>query len=136
MTPSYRRRLYREFAIALLLAAMCIYGVVRGHNSLLVAFIVMATIAYFVLLAKQIAISRCPRCRAMVDLRDPGKHCSNCGVWLPSKAELEQNESAVQQDTYVEFTSHLDNSFVAPSHWTSTDKGNTFSLQSHDGHAF
>ena len=39
------------------------------------------------------------------------------------------------QDTYVKFTSHLGNSFVAPSLWTTTDKGDTFSLKSPDGQA-
>lgn len=41
----------------------------------------------------------------------------------------------VKQDRFVKFTSHLGNSFVAPSQWTATDKGDTFSLKSPDGHA-
>jgi hypothetical protein len=47
----------------------------------------------------------------------------------------EKKESAVQTDTYVEFKSHLGNSFVAPSLFTATDKGDTFSLKSPDGRA-
>ena len=43
--------------------------------------------------------------------------------------------SPVQQDRYVKFTSHLGNSFVAPSQWTTTDEGDSFSLKSPDGHA-
>jgi hypothetical protein len=52
-----------------------------------------------------------------------------------SACDRKQKESAVQQDTYVKFTSHLGNSFVAPSQWTTTDKGDTFSLKSPDGKA-
>ncbi|MFN0017341.1 MAG: hypothetical protein ACKVP0_03715 [Pirellulaceae bacterium] len=37
------------------------------------------------------------------------------------------------QDTFVNFTSHLGTTFVAPSKWTSTDKGDTFALTSQDG---
>src|SRR5262245_53083807 len=43
--------------------------------------------------------------------------------------------SAVKGDRFVKFTSHLGNSFVAPSQWTSEDEGPTFSLKSPDGHA-
>jgi hypothetical protein len=43
--------------------------------------------------------------------------------------------SPVQRDRYIKFTSHLGNSFVAPSQWTTEDEGNTFSLKSPDGHA-
>ena len=63
--------------------------------------------------------------------------CATIGACDRKKKEttVQKNESAVQQDTYVKFTSHLDNSFVAPSQWTSTDKGDTFSLKSPDGAA-
>jgi hypothetical protein len=47
----------------------------------------------------------------------------------------EKKGSAVRQDTFVKVTSHLGNSFVAPSQWTTTDKGDTFSLESPDGRA-
>lgn len=46
-----------------------------------------------------------------------------------------EDGSTVQQDKYVKFTSHLGNSFVAPSQWTTSDEGDTFSLKSPDGHA-
>ncbi len=46
-----------------------------------------------------------------------------------------KKESAVGTDTYVKVTSHLGNSFVTPSQWTTTDKGDTFSLTSPDGQA-
>ena len=39
----------------------------------------------------------------------------------------------MRTDTFVKFTSHLGNSFVAPSKWTASDKGDTFSLKSPDG---
>jgi hypothetical protein len=52
------------------------------------------------------------------------------------EAAVQKKESAVQQDTYVKVTSHLGNSFVAPSQWTTTDKGDTFSLKCPDGQAF
>lgn len=38
-------------------------------------------------------------------------------------------------DTYIKFTSHLGNSFVAPARWTSVDNGDTFSVKSTDGQA-
>lgn len=41
----------------------------------------------------------------------------------------------VQQDKFVKFTSHLGTSFVAPSQWTTTDEGDTFTLTSPDGYA-
>lgn len=41
----------------------------------------------------------------------------------------------VRSDTFVKFTSHLGSSFTAPSQWTMTDEGSTFSLKSPDGHA-
>ena len=41
----------------------------------------------------------------------------------------------MQGDRFVKFTSHLGNSFVAPSQWTTEDEGPTFSLKSPDGHA-
>jgi hypothetical protein len=44
-------------------------------------------------------------------------------------------ESPARGDRFVKFTSHLGNSFVAPSQWTSEDEGDTFSLKSPDGHA-
>lgn len=39
------------------------------------------------------------------------------------------------QDTYVKHASHPGNSFVAPSQWSTTDSGDTFSLKSPDGQA-
>ena len=48
---------------------------------------------------------------------------------------VEKKDSAVQQDTFVKRTSHLGNSFVVPSLFTTTDKGDTFSLKSPDGQA-
>lgn len=41
----------------------------------------------------------------------------------------------MQQDKFVKFTSHLGTSFVAPSQWTTTDEGDTFTLTSPDGYA-
>lgn len=41
----------------------------------------------------------------------------------------------MKQDTFVKFTSHLGNSFVAPSMWTADDKGDTYSLKSPDQQA-
>ena len=52
------------------------------------------------------------------------------------QAVVPKKKAVVQQDTYVKVTSHLGNSFVAPSQWTVTDKGDTFSLETPDGQAF
>ena len=52
-----------------------------------------------------------------------------------SGCNRERKVAAVQQDTFVKFTSHLGNSFVAPSQWTATDNGDTYSLKSPDGQA-
>jgi hypothetical protein len=139
MRPSYRRRLYREFAIGLLMAAGGVWAVLREYHWLFIAIGVFAAIAYFIIVAMQIAASRCPRCRALVDLRADGDaKCPKCGVRLRSDSELEdleEDDAAVQQDTFVRFTSHLGSSFVAPSRWTMTVKGDTFSLKSPDGQA-
>jgi hypothetical protein len=41
----------------------------------------------------------------------------------------------VKSDRFVKFTSHLGSSFTAPSQWTMSEEGTTFSLKSPDGHA-
>jgi hypothetical protein len=48
---------------------------------------------------------------------------------------MRKKDSAMQSDILVKFTSHLGNSFIAPSQWTATDKGDTLSLRSSDGQA-
>ena len=52
-----------------------------------------------------------------------------------SSCDRKNEEPVVKRDTYVEFKSHLGNTFVAPSQWTMFDKGDTFALNSPDGQA-
>lgn len=50
-----------------------------------------------------------------------------------SACGYQEQGSSRGQDTFVKFTSHLGTSFVAPSKWTTTDQGDTFTLKSQDG---
>jgi len=83
MTPKYRAKLLRSFSIGALLAAASVYSVMRGVQPIYLTIMVVATLGYFVVLALQIAISRCPRCGCMVDLLEGGFNCPKCGVWIP-----------------------------------------------------
>jgi hypothetical protein len=83
MTPRYRAKLLRSLAVGALLAAASVYSVLRGARPIYLAVMIVATVGYFVVLALQIAISRCPRCGCMIDLREGGFSCPKCGVWIP-----------------------------------------------------
>jgi hypothetical protein len=54
--------------------------------------------------------------------------CTGCGISEPS--------SNVQRDQFVEIKSELGHVLVAPSEWTFEDRGDSFLLQSPDGHAW
>jgi hypothetical protein len=87
MTPKYRAKLLRDFAIGVLLAVASIYCVIRGGRMIYLTILVVATVGYFVFLALKIATSRCPRCRCMIDLREGGFNCPKCGVWIPREGD-------------------------------------------------
>lgn len=61
--------------------------------------------------------------------------CSSNADTDTEDAMTADNESVVNQDTFVEFKSQLGNTIVYPSQWTPKDKGDAFSLASPDGQA-
>ncbi len=65
------------------MAAIGVFVVIRFGNSLLTTVGFVATLAYFVVVGLMIAISLCPRCRCLIDLREGGFKCPRCGVWIP-----------------------------------------------------
>jgi hypothetical protein len=83
MTPRYRAKLLRNLGIGVLLAAVGVFVGIRGASPVFMAVGIAATVAYFAVVGVQIAISRCPRCRCMVDMREGGFNCPKCGVWIP-----------------------------------------------------
>ena len=83
MTPKYRAKLLLDFGIGALLAACAVCAFIGGFRAIYLWTMIVATVGYFIVVALQVAISRCPRCRALVDLREGGSSCPKCGVWIP-----------------------------------------------------
>jgi hypothetical protein len=83
MTARYRNKLLRNLGIGMLLTAVGLFVGIRGASPVLMTVGIVATVGYFVVVGLQVAISRCPRCGCLVDLREGGFNCPKCGVWIP-----------------------------------------------------
>src|SRR4051794_31024550 len=83
MTPMYRNKLLRNLGIGMLLAAVGLFVGIRGASPVLMTVGIVATVGYFVVVGLQVAISQCPRCGCLVDLREGEFTSPRCGVWIP-----------------------------------------------------